>query len=1146
MPVSEIREEIRFGVVLYGGVSLAVYINGVTQELYRLVRSTAVDPATLTGTEKVYQDLSAALGGARFVVDVISGSSAGGINGAFLAKALATGKPLAPIRDLWIQEADIASLINDRGSVPGRRYSAQDPPESLLNSQRMYQRLLTAFDKMDAAAGAGSLTNEVDVFLTATDLEGLIVPIQLLDGQVLERIHKKVFHFRFATAVAPSNQFEKPYNPMLAFAARCTSSFPVAFEPMVLSDMDRVKEIEPQFFHGEADRNQFFPEYPDNGGIVDVPQNPITKRSFADGGDLDNKPFSFAIDTMMNRADNGPVKRRLLYVEPAPDDPAARAPLARRPDAVRNAWLAISELPRYETIREDLQRVLRRNQDVRRLNELKRVVHEAVRQAKQTFRLTDQNLAAGEWEKMDTLDLAQRFGLAYLGYHRLKISDITDRLADQIAQHFKIPPDSAYAREVRLMVRAWRDRRYGPKDGKRDQYNAFLSAFDIEFRIRRLRHVIGEIDEPQASLSPETMAKLAGVRKGLADVLLFVRGMLEQERTDFAGLGQLDDLKKALDQARAAPADAEKIGVRNWCPQRSAEREYSDAQRVLDAYYDKIDGVAEKVAERCRAGFTVLREKVTALLDIQDADLQRLLQEYKRFEDCDAVTYPLIHNTDVRELEEIGVFRVSPLDATGPVKADGKPVVDEKEAVRGGRGALENGNPRKLKGASVGNFGGFLDAEWRRNDMLWGRLDGAERLISVLLPKHPGKDELIRRAQEAIIDEELRDSPLIAGLPGPLTAPDVLAKYRERLLAQPDRERTSNQIARSTTVLSKVLDDIAKRQKVADGVFPVMAKLGQAGMGLIALASQRGLASTFTSHWIELVYLAGVVLVALGIFVSGATALGSKVLLGAFAVHMAVGLLRDYFSHGNLFWRWLQALAFGAVACLAVIGLLFMESASWRVPPDSLRWLLIAAYALMAAGVGGTLVAQASGPNIEGAMLRLEHAGGPEPVAATVGDAGDARRGVIRRMLGWDNWLLTGYGAAFAITGLWIARVDGGWQGWPILACGLLAALADLTENVRISNLMSWSNDELRRGTVTTYPLGAARAKWLLLAFAIALIGCWFWPHTRTGSYAAAATAAALAVGGVTASRVLLNAGMLGFAIILATVAMYLFRFSML
>ncbi len=40
MPAIDFREEKRFAVVMYGGVSLAIYMNGVAQELYRLVQST--------------------------------------------------------------------------------------------------------------------------------------------------------------------------------------------------------------------------------------------------------------------------------------------------------------------------------------------------------------------------------------------------------------------------------------------------------------------------------------------------------------------------------------------------------------------------------------------------------------------------------------------------------------------------------------------------------------------------------------------------------------------------------------------------------------------------------------------------------------------------------------------------------------------------------------------------------------------------------------------------------------------------------------------------------------------------------------------------------------------------------------------------
>src|SRR3954470_10970605 len=118
--------EVRFGLVMYGGVSLAVYINGVAQELFRLVRATAprvgddtrlhFADADLDSTESIYRELGRRYGEpvlpappaapstasttappvrTRFVVDIISGSSAGGINGIYLGKALANDQQFA-------------------------------------------------------------------------------------------------------------------------------------------------------------------------------------------------------------------------------------------------------------------------------------------------------------------------------------------------------------------------------------------------------------------------------------------------------------------------------------------------------------------------------------------------------------------------------------------------------------------------------------------------------------------------------------------------------------------------------------------------------------------------------------------------------------------------------------------------------------------------------------------------------------------------------------------------------------------------------------------------------------------------------------------------------------------------------------------
>src|SRR5206468_12836931 len=103
----------------------------------------------------------------RVSVDIISGTSAGGINGVFLAKALSNDAPLDAILNLWIEEGDLGKLLNDSESVsdlPG--LAAQVPPVALLNGERMYRKLLAAFDDMDRQKSSGRYDpGRVDLFV---------------------------------------------------------------------------------------------------------------------------------------------------------------------------------------------------------------------------------------------------------------------------------------------------------------------------------------------------------------------------------------------------------------------------------------------------------------------------------------------------------------------------------------------------------------------------------------------------------------------------------------------------------------------------------------------------------------------------------------------------------------------------------------------------------------------------------------------------------------------------------------------------------------------------------------------------------------------------------------------------------------------
>ena len=260
----KITKEIRFAVVMYGGVSLAIYMNGIAQEILNMVKATSdrsqekmdqKSSAKTEGTASVYKELAEYLSKQvtpqfdhKFVVDIISGTSAGGINGVCLAKGLVCGlDDLKVLEKIWLDEGDIDKLLNDRGSEPDF-FCSKEPKTSLFNSQRMFAKLLEAFKNMEKAAprdNDAAHVKSLDLFVTTTDLRGLQLPIQLSDGKAFEHIYKHVFPFKYrfeekadeSTSQKQPNHFTGEYDPLLAFASRCTSSFPTAFEPVKIADV---------------------------------------------------------------------------------------------------------------------------------------------------------------------------------------------------------------------------------------------------------------------------------------------------------------------------------------------------------------------------------------------------------------------------------------------------------------------------------------------------------------------------------------------------------------------------------------------------------------------------------------------------------------------------------------------------------------------------------------------------------------------------------------------------------------------------------------------------------------------------------------------------------------------------------------------
>src|SRR6059058_4276384 len=101
-------KEVRYALVLNGGVSLAIWMGGVTHELNRL--RMASEEMTLSGAEGLVLEtwrkiLSATGRTAR--VDLVAGTSAGGLNGSLLATAVARGADMPNMSEQWMNLASL-------------------------------------------------------------------------------------------------------------------------------------------------------------------------------------------------------------------------------------------------------------------------------------------------------------------------------------------------------------------------------------------------------------------------------------------------------------------------------------------------------------------------------------------------------------------------------------------------------------------------------------------------------------------------------------------------------------------------------------------------------------------------------------------------------------------------------------------------------------------------------------------------------------------------------------------------------------------------------------------------------------------------------------------------------------------------------
>ncbi|MBZ6377268.1 patatin [Pacificimonas flava] len=755
------EKELRLALICYGGISLAVYMHGITREIWKLLKASraveANEPAPEGDSERVYYDLLKSLRpgvNLKVSVDIIAGASAGGINGILLGEAISSGASLDPLVDLWLDKADVDELL-DPDAVPksaftkfyaapllrllakdrsidltkevveaGARRELREKLSRFVRSRwfkppfsgaRFSGFILDAFEAMHAGPHTPPLLPEgspLDLFVTVTDFYGHDQVLTLHSPPVVREIeHRKVIAFRdrgrnVVRSLASSQS--------LASAARATASFPGAFPPFQAAEMDELLERRNQNW---PDRGAFLANvFPERAGEEDLDLVPLL-----DGSILNNAPFRPALAALKNRTAYREVDRRFVYIDPKPGIRSigvSRGQTEGPPGFFTTIIQSLSDIPREQPIRDDLEALDRRSQRVRKLRSVLDGIADDTDAAINSAlgsRTMNAKPSAARLETLRaqaTAAAVEKAGLAYSPYAHLKLAEVTaflERIMVQLAR-----PDSAAGEaDVRARIREWRrdegiediTRTVRAKDAARDRFVRFLRAFDLSYRIRRLRYVVRKLNELTAEdEAREVMASAERARGALFEML---GPFLDRETVEFA-----EDT------------------VADWNGLLANEPAEAIARYRAELDLAKLDTEIDRrisVLIRAPATMPVVRRAI--------------LRAYLGFPLYDMATFPLLQGEGLDEYGEVRIDRISPEDA---------------HFLRSG------GTEATLKGIRFNSFGAFFSRAYRENDYLWGRLHGAERMIEIVLSalsasEQPAGHEVTetkRACLSAILDTE--------------------------------------------------------------------------------------------------------------------------------------------------------------------------------------------------------------------------------------------------------------------------------------------------------------------------------------------------------------------------------------------------------
>ncbi len=754
-PAGDVKE-LRLGLVCYGGVSLAIYMHGITKEIHRAVRASVLEEHDLpsgdkAASERAYRELLRALRAerdvhTRIVVDAIAGTSAGGINGIFLAKALAHDLDQDGLRDLWFEHGDLEKIIHAPKGWRDRiaRLIAKGLPlgtdkdvpseeakekflvaglhvaaEPLLQGDEMSRWIYEALAGMERQddVPAGELESLMpprhllELAVTVTDHYGYARHLPIADPPVVaEAQHRHLLQFRYRSD--QSNDFGRKENGALTLAARATSSLPVGFQPVHVGGFAQVL---PEGATTPEEIERFFRAYP----LADAKPG---WAHLVDGGVLDNKPFGPVLRAIKERPAANEVERYLVFLEPDPKDPAEQDSEPPAPKPIPALLGALSGLPRTEPILDELHDLLVRNERVR-------AVRDAIEASwgpieKKVLELApdldDPPVDPGDprlptWST-NINNAARSLGeLGYPMYVRLKISSAIDSFANAACLVCDYTDASNQSFLVRAILRDWArtEGLFEHEGSPTETQLQFVRDFDLAYAQRRLLFVIAGVSWLYRDVGTEGhpgRQQLDAVKERLYEAVA------KLERLS-SGRGFAKDVLGGVQTCLGEQRLREYLGL-HWF---DTESFLTDHRQELD----DLNGALRTLLAAELKTFTA--DLYRALIELtnewpkneQTKKIRRdLLIRYLGFPIWDAMLYPLQALSGVAEGDAVRVARMSPVDSV----------------------LLTPGKNGKVMGARLGHAYAFFSREARENDYLWGRLDAAERVVRLLLTKTVQKD----------------------------------------------------------------------------------------------------------------------------------------------------------------------------------------------------------------------------------------------------------------------------------------------------------------------------------------------------------------------------------------------------------------------